>query len=75
MINGHGNNLHAYKGKIKYDFSSNIACNHKSAPILKHLESRLSCINNYPDPNVTELTDMIAAFHGVSSRQVLVTNG
>ncbi|MGL5563408.1 MAG: aminotransferase class I/II-fold pyridoxal phosphate-dependent enzyme [Tannerellaceae bacterium] len=75
MINGHGNNLHAYKGKIKYDFSSNIACNHKSAPILKHLETKLSCINNYPDPNVTELTDKIAAFHGVPAQQVLVTNG
>lgn len=75
MINGHGNNIQEYGAKIQLDFSSNIAFNHKAELILNHLKDSLHLIVNYPDPNAKELTQLIAAHHGVSAPHILVTNG
>lgn len=75
MINGHGNNLYDYAGKIKIDFSSNIAFNNHSDSIIRHLEGQIRLITNYPDPTARILTEKLARHHGVSPSQILVTNG
>lgn len=75
MINGHGNNIYEYGNSIKADFSSNIAFNHKSDILIEYLHSKLSCINNYPDPNAKVLTRKIAKHHNIDTHSVLVTNG
>lgn len=75
MINGHGNNLQDYGDKIRIDFSSNIAFNHRAHLIQSHLKECLHLITNYPDPNAKELTQLLAAHHGVSTSHVLITNG
>ncbi len=76
MINGHGNNIYQYEnGKIKIDFSSNIAFNNKANIILEYLQEELSCIKNYPDPNASKLSNMLAQHHSVKSGNILVTNG
>lgn len=75
MINGHGNNIHEYEGRILADFSSNIAFNHKSGAILEHLKNRIEAIGNYPDPMAVKLTRQLAGYHQVDPTQILVTNG
>lgn len=75
MINGHGNNIYDFEGRIETDFSSNIAFNHRAELILDHLKDSLHLVVNYPDPNAKELTQLIAAHHGVSAPHILVTNG
>lgn len=75
MINGHGNNLYDYPGKIVADFSSNIAFNHRASAIQEHLKGCLESITNYPDPSARLLTEKLARHHGVSPAHILVTNG
>ncbi len=76
MIVGHGNNIHQFgESKIEADFSSNIAFNNHSAQINQHLCERISSIENYPDPEARELTQMIADELSLSAENILVTNG
>ncbi|MFI3327972.1 MAG: histidinol-phosphate transaminase [Rikenellaceae bacterium] len=76
MINGHGNNIYQYGvGAIEHDFSSNIAFNNLSQPILEHLGRSIDVIRNYPDPQARALTNMIATHIGRASEDILVTNG
>ena len=75
MIQGHGNNVYEYEGLIQADFSSNIAFNHQADTICKYLATKLSVIQNYPDPQAVRLTEKLAAHHAVSPKQILVTNG
>lgn len=75
MINGHGNNIYEYEGRICHDFSSNIAFNKKADDILNFLKENINSIKNYPDPEAKILTQKIADYHGVSPQCVMVTNG
>ncbi len=76
MINGHGNNLYSFeKGKIKYDFSSNIAFNNKSDDIINHLKATLNSIKNYPHPSAVNLAKKLAEFHKINEENILVVNG
>ncbi len=76
MIQGHGNNLYHYpKEQIRADFSSNIAFNNKSARIMEHLQTQLPLIANYPDPEATQLRELLAQHHQLSASHILVTNG
>ncbi len=76
MIQGHGNNLYHYQqGEIRADFSSNIAFNNKSERIIEHLQTQLPLIANYPDPEATQLRELLAEHHQLSANRILVTNG
>ncbi len=76
MINGHGNNIYQYtKGQIKIDFSSNVAYNNKADIILDYLKNESDCIKNYPDPNATKLSQMLAKHYYVQAENILVANG
>lgn len=75
MLTGHGNDRYDFEGKIRYDFSSNIPWENKSEEIISFLHTRLSAVQNYPDPLASELTEQIASRHGVKKDSVLVTAG
>ena len=74
MINGHGDDIYQYSG-IRCNFSSNISPLIDTSPLRQHLAERLTLINHYPEPDAYSLEVLIAAKHGVSSDEVLVTSG
>ena len=74
MINGHGDDIYQYSG-IRCNFSSNISPLIDTSPLLRHLAERLTVVNHYPEPDAYSLEVLIAAKHGVSSNEVLVTSG
>ncbi|MCT4613810.1 MAG: histidinol-phosphate aminotransferase family protein [Marinifilaceae bacterium] len=75
MINGHGNELAKYNGKIKIDFSSNIVHSGTNLKIMNHLRDNLSLISNYPEPDSEKLRNSLASFHNLSSDNIITTNG
>ena len=74
MINGHGDDIYQYGG-IRCNFSSNISPLIDTSPLRQHLAERLTLINHYPEPDAYSLEVLIAAKHGVSPNEVLVTSG
>ena len=74
MINGHGDDIYQYGG-IRCNFSSNISPLIDTRPLRQHLAERLTLINHYPEPDAYSLEVLIAAKHGVSPNEVLVTSG
>ncbi len=77
----HGGNLRALsqaaglpQGEL-LDFSANI--NPLGPPdwLRPLIESRISDLIHYPDPDATELVETLAELHGISTDQVLVGNG
>ncbi len=75
MIEGHGNDIYKYQGKIAGDFSSNIVYCGMHKDLEAFLSKQVKRAGNYPDPHALELKEKIAAFHHIKSTQVLVTNG
>ena len=74
MINGHGDDIYQYGG-IRCNFSSNISPLIDTSPLRQHLAERLTLINHYPEPDAHSLEVLIAAQHGISPNEVLVTSG
>jgi threonine-phosphate decarboxylase len=75
MIEGHGNELAKYKGKIKIDFSSNIINTGTNKEIFTHLSDNLNLISNYPEPDAESLKTELAKHHHLATQNFLVTNG
>lgn len=75
MLEGHGSDLHRYKGLVKVDFSSNICPGLSLAGLKSHLSERMGLIEHYPEPEPLELERAIAAHNGVDRSNVMVTNG
>jgi threonine-phosphate decarboxylase len=74
MISGHGDDIYRYGG-IRCNFSSNISPLIDTSPLRQHLAERLTLINHYPEPDAYSLEVLIAAKHGISPNEVLVTSG
>jgi len=75
MINGHGDDLHQYKGKIKHNFSSNVYYKGCSELLLNVLKCNLDKIQNYPSPLASELNSLAAKYFSLDKNQFLFTNG
>lgn len=75
MINGHGNNIADYNGKVKYDFSSNVINNGHLSSITEHIAQHIGNIGNYPDANYFALRLKIAKHHALSVSNVWPVNG
>lgn len=75
MLQGHGDDLYKYKGKVKANFSSNVW----SYPYIDELKEKIiaeiELITSYPEPEAESLRDAIAVSHSVFSGSVIVTNG
>jgi len=75
MINGHGDDLHQYKGKIKHNFSSNVCYKGCSELLLNLLKRNIGRIENYPSPAAEELNNLAAKHFSLDRNQFLFTNG
>ncbi|WP_196888707.1 pyridoxal phosphate-dependent aminotransferase [Aureivirga sp. CE67] len=75
MIHGHGDDLYKYKTEIKANFSSNVYAKGISETLKKYLESSISKVQNYPNPEGNDLQRKIEQFYSLSENNAVVTNG
>ncbi|MCX6951423.1 MAG: aminotransferase class I/II-fold pyridoxal phosphate-dependent enzyme [Verrucomicrobia bacterium] len=75
MVYGHGDDGYRYAQPLRANFSSNVRPGGAPAALLRHLGEQLGRIGTYPEAAAETLTVLLAAHHGVTPRQVLVTNG
>lgn len=75
MIYGHGNDLTAYHGKVRIDFSSNVWYGGVPTGLLSYLKAHIDTIADYPEPDALPLKLQIADHFHMKPGQVLVTNG
>lgn len=75
MIEGHGDDLYRYGGKITKNFSSNIYCGASLDGLKAYLAGRLDVMGAYPEPEPYALEAVIAGRHGIGEDCVLVTSG
>ncbi|MCM1521752.1 MAG: aminotransferase class I/II-fold pyridoxal phosphate-dependent enzyme [Muribaculaceae bacterium] len=54
MLNGHGDDLHRYRG-IKANFSSNILSGVDHTPLMSHLAQYPGMLSSYPEPDASSL--------------------
>ena len=74
MLQGHGDDTYDHPG-IRSNFSSNIFPHADLTGLKAHLQGKLDLIERYPEPEPHSLEEVIARKHGISSDNVLVTNG
>ncbi|MBD5357609.1 MAG: pyridoxal phosphate-dependent class II aminotransferase [Bacteroides sp.] len=75
MIDGHGDDIFRYGNKVKVNFSTNIHQNVDHSSLMRHLASCPTLLSNYPEPEPRSVETMLADRHGVSSDNIIVTNG
>lgn len=75
MIEGHGDDIYRYAGKVKYNFSSNIFPSGHLERVMRHLACNPSLLGAYPEPFPGTLEAAIARKEEVAIENVMVTNG
>lgn len=75
MIEGHGDDIYRYGGKVKHNFSSNICQGSGHKALAENLADNLGCIFNYPEPAPVSIEELIAQRNGVPANCVMATNG
>lgn len=75
MINGHGDDLHLYNRKIKYNFSSNVYYKGCPPELLAEISSAAHMIQSYPSPAAEELNEAASRKFQLNRDQFLFTNG
>lgn len=75
MIDGHGDDLHRYGGKVRVNFSTNIWQHADLSGLKRYLATRLDFVDSYPEPSPSALERKIAEKTGLDPSQVMVTAG
>lgn len=75
MIEGHGDDLFRYGGKVKINFSSNIPQGVNHDGLVGHLYGCGGVISNYPEPEPRSVERHLGAVYGMSPERFVVTNG
>ncbi|MDO6434091.1 aminotransferase class I/II-fold pyridoxal phosphate-dependent enzyme [Flavitalea sp. BT771] len=75
MLYGHGDNGYRLGGDIIADFSTNVWHGGEPAGLKEHLFSQWRQINRYPEVAGESLAVKAARHHGLTSENILVTNG
>lgn len=75
MIEGHGDDLFRYGGKVKINFSTNIPQTVDHAGLVEHLHGCGAIFRNYPEPEPRSVARRLAEIHDVRPENVIVTNG
>ena len=74
MIEGHGDDLYRYGGKL-VNFSSNVYGGINHSGLVAYLANRMEVIRNYPEPEPKSLERVIECREQLDSGGVCVTNG
>lgn len=75
MIEGHGDDIYRYGGKVKYNFSSNICAPSSLGHITDYISANKEILGSYPEPYPASLESALAATLRLSADSVIVTNG
>ena len=75
MIEGHGDDLYRYKGKVAHNFSTNIISDRNHDGLLYELRRELPCIGSYPEPWPLSLENKLGGILGCSRENIVVTSG
>ncbi|MDE7109510.1 MAG: aminotransferase class I/II-fold pyridoxal phosphate-dependent enzyme [Muribaculaceae bacterium] len=75
MINGHGDDVFRYCGKVKVNFSTNIHQGVDYSGLMKHLASCPRLLSNYPEPEPVSVENKLSNAYGVPADNIIVTNG
>lgn len=75
MIEGHGDDLFRYKGKVKINFSTNIPQTVVHEGLMNHLYNCGAIFRNYPEPSPRSVEKRLGKLHGLSDENIIVTNG
>lgn len=75
MIDGHGDDLWRYGGRVKHNFSTNIHSAFDYSPLMAHIASSADAILSYPEPEPVSVEKKIADLNRCREEEVMVTNG
>ncbi len=75
MIEGHGDDLYRYGGKVRHNFSSNIRDFGSHEALIRHLASKEHLLRSYPEPEPRRLEEALAVPLGIALEQVMAFNG
>ncbi len=75
MLFGHGDDSYKSKQKVTSNYSSNVWYGADLTPLKAHLTKVFDSMSSYPEPDAGTLRRLLAEVHGVSSSEILVTNG
>lgn len=75
MIDGHGDDLFRFNGKVKINFSTNIPQNINHNALLRHLHSCGAIFSNYPEPEPRSVEKHLGELYSISPANIIVTNG
>lgn len=75
MIDGHGDDLYRYSGKIHINFSTNIPQNVCHDRLLEHLHECGAVFRNYPEPEPKSIEQHLASIYDLPQESIIVTNG
>lgn len=75
MIEGHGDDIYRYEGKVRYNFSSNICNLPFDGRLMRHLSGHPELLTSYPEPFPGSVEAAIADMEGIDAGNVIVTNG
>jgi threonine-phosphate decarboxylase len=75
MLHGHGDDGYRHTSPIRADFSTNVWYGGPPAGLQDHVFSQWPSVSRYPEVLAESLAARIAAHHGVTPAQVLVSSG
>lgn len=75
MLHGHGNQILRIDKDIRVDFSSNIWYRPLNDNLLKHLQSTLAHICDYPAVDAFNLQHLVSEYYQINDNHVCITSG
>ncbi len=75
MIEGHGDDVFRYDGKVRVNFSTNIHQSVDHSGLMSHLASCPGLLSNYPEPEPFSVEKKLSEIYGIPIDNILVTNG
>jgi len=74
MLYGHGNDIFSYD-EIKYDMSSNVWYDGPPPQLLEYLKNSIYKISTYPQPDASDLIELLSTLNNVPPSSIIATNG
>ena len=75
MIEGHGDDIFRYSGKVKVNFSTNILQGVDHSGLMGFLASCQGLLSNYPEPEPASVEKKLSEAYGIPVENIIVTNG